>query len=405
MTALRVFIPFALGYFLSYLLRVVNAVIAPDLVGELGLDAADLGLLTSVYFFAFAAVQLPIGIMLDRFGPRRTEAALLIFAAAGAFIFAASETATGLIIGRALIGMGVAACLMAAFKAFVLWFPSERLPFVNGCQMAVGGLGALTGTVPVEAALEIADWRGVFFAFGILVAAAALAIFMVVPERETRATPSTFAKQLGGFAQVFRSPLFWRVAPLTVTAQGSFLSVQSLWSGPWLRDVAGLDRPEVARHLLLIAVAMVAGFLLVGAIADRLSRFGIRPIAVTLVGIGIFVVAQAAIAFQWSDAVLPMWMTFGFFGTSGILPYALLSQAFPSHLTGRAVTSLNVLVFSAAFLLQWGIGAVINRWPAAADGAYPPDAYQAGFILMLALQISALVWFFAFRRAEVRLRA
>ncbi len=140
---LRVFIPFALGFFLSYLFRTVNAVIAPDLVRDIGVDPASLGLLTSAYFLSFAAFQLPLGVLLDRYGARRVEATLLLFAAAGAFVFARAETLTGLMLGRALIGLGVSACLMAAFKAFTLWFPAERLPLANGIQMISGGVGAL----------------------------------------------------------------------------------------------------------------------------------------------------------------------------------------------------------------------------------------------------------------------
>ena len=147
---LRVFIPFALGYFLSYLFRTVNAVIAPDLVRDIGVDPASLGLLTSAYFLTFAAFQLPLGVLLDRYGPRRVEAVLLLFAAAGAFAFARAETLNGLLLGRALIGLGVSACLMAAFKAYTLWFPKEKWPLVNGFQMAAGGLGALAATAPVE---------------------------------------------------------------------------------------------------------------------------------------------------------------------------------------------------------------------------------------------------------------
>ena len=123
---LRIFIPFAAGYFLSYFFRVVNALIASDLSSDLNVNASQLGLLTSVYLIAFAASQLPLGVMLDRYGPRQTEAALLVIAAIGAATFASAETSTGLLIGRALIGFGVSACLMASIKAFVLWFPMER---------------------------------------------------------------------------------------------------------------------------------------------------------------------------------------------------------------------------------------------------------------------------------------
>ena len=157
---LQVFLPFALGYFLSYLYRVINAVLAPDLAVDMGLDPSGLGLLTAVYFITFAAFQLPLGVLLDRFGPRKIEAALLIVAAAGAFVFANAGTLTGLVIGRGLIGFGVSACLMAAFKAFVIWFPKQQLPRINGFQMAAGGLGALAATSPVEWALTVTDWRG-----------------------------------------------------------------------------------------------------------------------------------------------------------------------------------------------------------------------------------------------------
>ncbi len=396
MTLLRVFVPFALGYFLSYLLRVVNAVIAPDLVGDLGLTAADLGLLTSAYFLTFAAVQLPLGIVLDRFGPRRTEAALLTFAALGAFVFAAAETPAVLILGRALIGLGVSACLMAAFKAFVMWFPGPRIPLVNGCQMAVGGLGALTGTVPVEAALQVTDWRGVFVFLGALTLAAAAAIFVVVPERKSDYPPAPLRDQMGGVVKVFTSPVFWRIAPLTVAVQAAFLSIQSLWSGPWLRDVAGLGRADVANHLLLIAAAMIAGFLLMGLIAERLARLGIKPIAVAVGGMGTFIVLQAALAFGWTESVAVVWGLFGFFGPAGILSYAVLSQSFPPGLAGRVITGLNVLVFSAAFALQWGIGAVIDLWPVSESGGYAPMAYQAAFGVILAFQVATLIWFAVF---------
>ncbi len=394
----RIFIPFAAGYFLSYLFRVVNAVIAPDLTRDIGLDAADLGLLTSAYFLAFAAFQLPLGILLDRFGPRRTEATLLLFAAAGTFVFGTSETTSGLIVGRALIGLGTSACLMAAFKSFVMWFPSERLPLINGIQMAAGGLGALTATAPVEAALQFTDWRGVFMGLSVLAVIAAAAIFLIVPERESEHAEASFRDQLRGTASVFKSPVFWRIAPLTVIVQAAFLSIQSLWTGPWLHDVAGLERGAVAEHLFLIAASMVVGFVANGAIAERLARFGIKTITVATVGMGALMVVQAAIIFRGADAPLALWMLFGFCGTTAILPYATLSQSFPSHLAGRVITGLNVLAFSCAFLSQWGIGVIINRWPQSADGGYAPEGYEAAFGVVLALEVATLAWMAFFRK-------
>ena len=402
MTVLRVFIPFALGYFLSYLMRVVNAVIAPDLIRDLGLTAADLGLLTSVNFLAFAAAQLPLGILLDRIGPRRTEAALLLFAALGAFIFAVAGSTPGLIMGRALIGLGTSACLMAAFKAYVMWFPAERIPFINGLQMAAGGLGAVTGTVPVEAVLGFTDWRGVFVILGVMAVVFSAVLYFVVPRKGMAGTTGkSFHKQLAGIRQILTSPLFWRIAPMTVASQSMFIGTQSLWSGPWLADVAGLGRDTIANYLLLIAVAMIGGFVGMGTLADRLGRIGVKTVHVAFWGMALFACVQVALVLQWTALALPAWMLFGFLGTSGILSYAALPQGFPPELAGRVITGLNVFTFAGAFAAQWGIGAVINLWPATAIGGYAAEGYQAAFALMIALQALGLLWFVAYRKARI----
>jgi MFS family permease len=405
MLAVRVFVPFALGYFLSYLYRVVNAIIAPDLIRDAGLEASSLGLLTSAYFLTFAAFQLPLGVLLDRIGPRRTEAALLVFAALGAVVFGLAETTSGLIVGRALIGFGVSACLMAAFKAFVIWFPRDRLPFVNGCQMAAGGLGAIAGTTPIEAVLGVTDWRGVFLALGALTLVVALIILTVVPEHRSGHGRESLHAQLQGIGKVFTSSLFWRAAPLTVTTQATFLAIQSLWAGPWLRDVAGLSRAEVADHLLLIAAAMVAGFLSIGWAAQRFGRLGLPPLTFAVCGITLFIAVQTALVAhspQFGPAsVTLLWMAFGFFGTSGIVPYAALSQQFPPYLAGRVNSGINVLVFTTAFAAQWGIGAVIGLWADSGAEGYAPAGYRAAFAVMLALQLAALIWFVSFRRGGV----
>ena len=390
---LRVFLPFAIGYFFSYFYRVVNAVIAPDLVADLDLSPGGLGLLTSTYFLTFAAFQLPLGVLLDRFGSRRTEACLLVFAAIGAFIFARAESVAGLIAGRALIGFGVSSCLMAAFTAFVIWFPKERLPLINGVQVAAGGLGALTGTAPVEAAMQFTDWRSAFTLLAILTLGAAATIFLTVPERKAEGGGTTLKEQLRGIVVVYTNPLFWRIAPWAVTSQATFLAVQTLWAGPWLRDVAGYERASVAQGLLVIAAAMVAGFALIGAITARLSRSGIKPLNVAVFGMSAFMFVQALIILHWTFLTLPIWILFGFFGTTGIVTYAILCQSFPENLAGRVNTSLNVMVFVVAFGGQWGIGEVINLWPTVADGRYDPVSYQAGFGFMLALQVLSMLWF------------
>jgi predicted MFS family arabinose efflux permease len=283
--------------------------------------------------------------------------------------------------------------LMAAFKAFVIWFQRQQLPLINGIQMAAGGFGALTATAPVEAALGITDWRGVFFILSIITLAIAAAVFFVVPEKKVEHDKDSIKDQLHGIVSVFSSLTFWRIAPLTVMSQAAFLAIQGLWSGPWLRDVAGFERAGVAQVLLTIAAAMVAGFILIGAAAERLSRMGIKPIAVAVAGMTAFMLVQTLLILEATSWARTLWVLYGIFGTTGIVPYAVLSQSFPLHLSGRVNTALNLLVFIAAFSAQWGIGAIINLWPVAAGGGYAPAGYQAAFAMMLLLQLISLMWF------------
>jgi hypothetical protein len=153
-----------------------------------------------------------------------------------------------------------------------------------------------------------------------------------------------------------------------------------------------MDRAAVAEMLLLVAAAMTAGYLLLGMAANRLSRAGRPPLTVAAAGMLIFMLVQALIVTGWVPDVRLVWILFGFFGTSGILCYAELSQRFPARLAGRVNTGLNLLVFIVAFTAQWGIGAVIDLWPSTATG-YAVAGYRAGFGLMLGMQALALVWF------------
>lgn len=394
----RVYLPFALGYFLSYLFRVVNAVIAGDLRADLGLDGAVLGLLTSTYFLTFAAFQLPLGYLLDRFGSRRVESLLLLIAALGAFVFSLSETVVGLIVGRALIGLGVSACLMAAFKAYVDWFAADRLPRVNGWQMAAGGLGALAATRPVEMALPLIGWQGVFQILGVACIVTAGVLFFVVPEKDKYKSADTGADRLG-FKTVFTSPLFLRVAPLTMTSQSIFLSISGLWAGTWMQDVAGIDRAQTANVLAVMTVSMITGFILLGNTTAALGRRGISTFTTAT-----FTVVMATlpllllITLQGSAPVWLCWIVFGFFGSGSILYYAALSQRFPSRIAGRVNTALNLLVFVGAFGLQWGIGVVIDYWSAGEE--FSAAGYRVAFVTVVALQVLALLWYLFFRRDE-----
>ena len=392
---LRLFLPFAAGYYLSYVFRTVNAVAAPNLVADTGLSANALGFLTSTYMAAFAVLQLPLGILLDRFGPRRVEAALLMLSALGSLIFAVSGGLAGLAFGRALIGAGVSGCMMAAFKAFAMWFPPQRLPVINACLMVFGALGAISATVPVEWFLALLDWRTLFAGLAVFTLVVAAAVFGVVPDHHTPPGHLTLRQQLAGLGRVFRDRFFLGLAPLAALSMGSSLAIIGLWLGPWLRDVAGLDRAAVAGHLMIVTTAMGVGFLAMGVLTDRLTRAGLRAMTVAGAGMAGFVAVVTVLAGGGTGGVLlwPLLIALGFLATAGSVSYSLLSQHFPRDYAGRANTALNVLVFAGAFLVQWGMGAVLGYCEDPATHRYAPDGYRVAFGTVAAIQLIALAWF------------
>ncbi len=197
-----------------------------------------------------------------------------------------------------------------------------------------------------------------------------------------------------GIRSVFTSRIFWSIAPWAVAAQAAYLSISGLWSGPWLRDIANYDRMAVANTLMGVSLAMIAGYFTFGALAERLARRNIQPMTVAAVGMLIFMGIQCLLVLQWASLTRSLWLLFGFFGTSCILPYAVLSQSFPRHLAGRANTGLNLLVFVAAFAAQWVIGLIINLWPQTLAGGYNASGYKTSFGLIVALQLTAAIWYF-----------
>jgi len=392
-----VFCPFVAGYFLSFFFRNVNAVISKDLAGEFGLTPADLGFLTSMYLLAFAAIQLPLGLLLDRYGPRRVVAALMCFAAAGALIFGFSQNLATLSLGRALIGLGVSAGLMGAIKAFSLWFPLSRLATLNGWYLAVGGLGSLCATAPAELVVEWLGWRGLFFILSGLSLLVSVLVFFAVPEKTLPGAGQTVRAQIAGFRRVFASITFWRIALPAMMGQGIYISLMGLWLGPWLSDVAGEDRHGVARVLLFAAIGYIGGSLFFGMVSDRLAQFGVSRMTVFKAGLCVALAMLALIATGHHTAlgiVLPL---YAFSGISAALAYALLTPLYPPEMTGRLSTAVNLLMFTVSFVLQWGIGVVLRLYPVV-DGRYSPTGYAVAFTTLAALQLAAVAWLLPMRQ-------
>jgi MFS family permease len=396
---LVVFCPFAAGYFLSFFFRNVNAVIARDLAGAFALSSADLGFLTSMYLLAFAAFQLPLGVLLDRYGPRRVVAALMCVAGAGALVFGLAQDFATLSLGRALIGLGVSGGLMGAIKAFSLWFPLSRLATLNGLYLAVGGLGGLSATAPAEAILGPFGWRALFYGLAAASLAAAALIFVIVPEKPLPGHGQTLRAQIAGFGRIFASVPFWRIALPIVVCHAAYQALQGLWLAPWLYDVARFERPAVADHLLTAAVAYAIGSVFFGVTSDRLARAGVSRLAVYKAGQTLSFAMFVLLAAGVQSGLGVILAVYGFTAISAALAYALLTPLFPPEFTGRVNTASNVMMFAFSFLFQWGIGVVLRLYPAA-DGRFAPEGYAAAFWILAVLQAAVLLWLLPMRHKQ-----
>jgi MFS family permease len=396
---LVVFCPFAAGFYLSYFFRNVNAVISRDLARDFALSSADLGFLTATYLLAFAAFQLPLGVLLDRYGPRRVLAALLCVAGAGALVFALAQDIVTLSVGRALIGLGVSGCLMGAIKAFTLWFPLSRLATLNGLYLAVGGLGGLSATAPAEAFLGPFGWRALFLALaGTSVVVAAL-IFLLVPEKALPGHGQTLRAQIAGFGRIFSSTPFWRIALPLVVCHAAYQALQGLWLAPWLYDVAGYARPAVATALFTAAVAYTAGSVFFGVSSDRLAQVGVSRMTTYKIGLVTSLAMFTLLAAGVATGLSVILAVYAFTSISVSLAYALLTPRFPPEMTGRVITASNVLMFGTSFLFQWGIGAVLRLFPA--DGERYADAgYATAFWILVAMQVAVVLWLLPMRGRE-----
>ena len=390
---LMVFMPFACGYFFSYFFRTVNAVVAPYLRQDIGLGPADLGLMSAAYFLTFAAFQIPLGLLLDRYGPRRVQGTLYCVAALGALIFAKGESLTMLVLARAMIGFGVSGGLMAALKAIVMWFPLNRIAYINGWYMAFGGLGVLAATGPVDFAMRIMDWRQMFMLLAAVTLVIAALILLVVPERPDSATRGSLVSQIREIGQIYRDPYFWRIVPLMFTCSGSYLAIQGLWAGPWLLEVDGFSQADIALHLTIMAVGMIVGVMGSGLFAAGLQRLGFDMAEVCGFAAVFSILGMLLLISDILPSSYLLWGYIGLVVALTILVFAALAHHFPVSQAARANTAANVLVFSMAFAYQWGIGWMIEQWPVAADGSYPKIAYLWAFLAVTATQVMAFIWF------------
>jgi nitrate/nitrite transporter NarK len=386
-----VFLAWLFAFLLSYFFRSANAVIAGELRAAFDLDAERLGLMTSAFFGALALAQLPLGVALDRWGPRRVVPAMMLAGAAGALTFASATTFATLTLGRALLGLGFAGVLVGALQAFGGWFPERRFATVSGLLVGLGTGGALVAGTPLAWLAATVGWRAVFAGGSLLIVAAAATIVLATREAP-RSSLAGAGLAPGSLGTVLRDADFWRIALLNLFAVGTLLAVQGLWAGPYLADVHGLPTVGVGNLIVAMALGIMAGNFATGALADRLGHARVAMAA----GVG-FAACHALLAVAGPGAPIvalgALYLAFGAFGSFGVALFAHVRAIFPRHLGGRAITGINLVGIAGAMLVQWLMGAIIELGRGA-GGAYGVAAYRPAFAATAAIGVLAL-WAYA----------
>ena len=365
--AVVVFLAFALAYFFSALVRAITATLSPTLTTEFSLSAQDLGLLAGGYFLGFSLTQLPLGRWLDQHGPKKVILAFLSFAVLGCLAFSWADSFHGLLAARVLCGMGVSACLMAPLTGYRRWFDASTQLRSNSWMLMTGSLGMLAATLPVQWLMPIWGWRALFVMLGVMIAIAMVLIALVVPVwQKATSTAAAAQKPLdddGSYREIWRSAYFWRMTPIGFFSYGGMVAIQTLWAGPWMTQVAGWTAAEAASGLFLINLSMLVTFWLWGMITPGLARRGIPverlmawglPLSFGVIGALVWMGPSVGSAAAVGMALLCVTSTFV------ALAQPAVGMAFPSHLAGRALSAYNLVIFAGIFVVQWGIGLLVD---------------------------------------------
>ena len=400
-TSARVFLAFAAAYFCSALVRAITATLSPVLTQDFSLQASDLGLLAGGYFLGFAAMQLPLGAWLDQHGPKRVILCFLSLAVVGCFAFSMAGSFSWLLAARVLVGMGVSACLMAPLTGYRRWFDTPALLRANSWMLMTGSLGMLASTLPVQWLMPLTGWRPLFWILAAMILLAMAAIVWVVPPWNNAAPKAVAAGasdaavslKIGrpSYASIWRSRYFQKMASLAFFNYGGLIAVQTLWAGPWMVKVSGYTSLQAATGLFYINATMLVTFWCWGMVNPWLVQRGWN--ANRLIGWGV-PLSLAVLLLNIVGGTSTGWLGWALFCMSSSamgLASPAVSMSFPAGLAGRALTAYNLVIFIGVFVVQWGIGLLIDTF--AAMGLSSVRSFQGAMAVFLCCCIASYAYF------------
>ena len=400
--AIGIFLVFAFGYFLSCLLRAITATLSPILTLEFELLAADLGLLAGGYFLGFACMQIPLGYLLDKFGPKKIVSSFLLIALIGTTSFALAQSFSGLLISRILIGVGVSACLMAPLTGYRIWFAENQQQRANSWMLMIASLGFLSSTLPVQLLLPSFGWRWIFGGISILILISIFLMLAFIPKWDHQNKTEENSLKSGSLADVWKDRFFISVIPMGLFNYGGLMAIQTLWAGPWMTRVAGYTPLESATGLFWINITMLVSFFLWGYFLPRIINSGFSALKILKLGLPISFLVMLSIIILGSKAG-------AFYITLFILSSIFLSVtqpavglSFPSYLAGKALTSFNLLIFLGTFIMQWLMGLVIDL--VKNFGYSEILGFKSAFTVFLILSLISYIFFLIINKKNYEIK-
>ena len=390
-SAALVFLAFAAAYFCSTLVRAITATLSPVLTQDFSLKASDLGLLAGGYFFGFAAMQLPLGRWLDRYGPKRVILYFLSFAVLGCLAFSMASSFAWLLAARVLVGMGVSACLMAPLTGFRRWLDGPSLLRANSWMLMTGSLGMLSSTLPVQWLMPLTGWRPLFWLLAILILLCMAVIAWIVPASPRAPVTAPAEVRTATYAQVWQSRYFQKMSPLAFFNYGGLIAVQTLWAGPWMVRVAGYTPLDSATGLFYLNACMLVTFWGWGMLTPWLLGRGWSPERLIA---WVVPLSLLALAGNIAGASATGWVGWALFCVmSSVLGLAqpAMGMAFKPSLVGRALSAYNLMIFAGVFVVQWGVGLLIDAFKAL--GMPEIVSFQAAMAVFLCCCIASYAWF------------
>ena len=388
--AVLIFFVFACGYFLSCLLRAITATLSPLLTLEFNLLAGDLGLLAGGYFLGFASMQIPLGYLLDRHGPKKIVSSFLLIAIIGTAAFSLAQNFSGLLISRVLIGIGVSACLMGPLTGYRIWFADEYQQRANSWMLMIASTGFVFSTLPVQILLPIFGWRWIFGVITILIFLVIILTLLFIPswKKDEQSNKET---NTGSLSDVWKNKFFISTIPLGLFNYGGIMAVQTLWAGPWMIRVAGYDPLQSATGLFWINTTMLIAFFVWGYILPKINNLGMDTMKLMKFGLPISYLSLLIIIVSGESAGATHFIVYIFTSIVLTLTQPAVAMRFPTSLAGKSLTSFNLLIFLGTFIMQWGIGLVIDLWKFFGNSEI--QSFQISFAVYLVICVFCYLYF------------